>query len=141
MASNLLQNDGTVKPALDDDSGRRLIIIYSPDLNFCFSLSMLFQDRYNVMTTTSLSMLEDMVIQHTTDLLILDAVPSAKIIERLDRLKEASVPIIMLYVYSPKGTPFEPAIRCRVDAVFYKPFDIADVARRVDELLESSHSC
>ena len=37
---------------------KRTILIYSPDLNFCFSLSMLFQDRYSVVTTTNPGMLE-----------------------------------------------------------------------------------
>ena len=77
---------------------KKSILIYSPDLNFCFSLSMLFQDRFNVSTTTNLSMLETFVANYSADLVMIDAVPSARIIERLAGLREAGhqIPVIML---------------------------------------------
>lgn len=117
--------------------GKKTILIYSPDLNFCFSLSMLFQDRYNVITTTNIGMLEPFVQHYTADLVIIDAVPTQKMIDRLDGLKSAKkgLPIIMLYVFSAKGTGLDTAVRSHVDSVFYKPFDISVVARRIDELL------
>jgi response regulator RpfG family c-di-GMP phosphodiesterase len=66
-----------------------------------------------------------------------DAIPSEKMIERLDGLKKQNrkVPVIMLYVYSPKEAALDATIRSHVDSVIYKPFDIADMARRVAELL------
>lgn len=117
--------------------GKKTILIYSPDLNFCFSLSMLFQDRYTVITTTNIGMLEPFVQHYTADLVIIDAVPTQKMIDRLDGLKLAKkdLPIIMLYVFSAKGTGLDTAVRNHVDSVFYKPFDISVVAKRIDELL------
>jgi DNA-binding NtrC family response regulator len=119
------------------DRNKKTILIYSPDLNFCFSLSMLFQDRYNVVTTTNPGMLETFVGHYEADLVIVDAVPSEQMIERLGGLKEArkDLPIIMLYVYSPKSVNMDKAIRDRVDSVFYKPFDLGAVSKRIDELL------
>jgi DNA-binding NtrC family response regulator len=116
---------------------KRTVLIYSPDLNFCFSLSMLFQDRYNVVTTTNPGMLETFADHYAADLVIVDAIPSEKMIERLDGLKKQNrkVPVIMLYVYSPKEAALDATIRSHVDSVIYKPFDIADMARRVAELL------
>ena len=67
------------------DETKKTILIYSPDLNFCFSLSMLFQDRYNVITTTNPSMLETFVTHSAANLLIMDASPSEKMLERLGR--------------------------------------------------------
>jgi DNA-binding response OmpR family regulator len=120
------------------DQNKKTILLYSPDLNFCFSLSMLFQDRYNVVTTTNLGMLEKFVASYAADLVMIDAMPSESIVERLAGLKEVShnLPIIMLYVYSAKDVNLDQAIRTRVDSVFYKPFEINTVSRRIDDLLK-----
>jgi DNA-binding NtrC family response regulator len=113
------------------------ILIYSPDLNFCFSLSMLFQDRYAVVTTTHAGLLETFADHYAADLVIVDASPSEKMLERLGVLKsrKGSLPVLMLYVYSARETALDATARERVDSVLYKPFDAGDLARRVGELL------
>jgi DNA-binding response OmpR family regulator len=121
------------------DSGetKKTIILYSPDLNFCFSLSMLFQDRFNVITTTNLGMLDRLVADYSADLVLVDAVPSQKLIERVEGLRSvsATLPIILLYVYNSKETNLDRAIREHVDSVFYKPLEVAPISRRIEELL------
>jgi DNA-binding response OmpR family regulator len=119
------------------DEGKKTILIYSPDLNFCFSLSTLFQDRFNVVTTTNLGMVENFAGHYSADLVIVDAIPTEKIMDRLDGLKANNkhLPIIMLYVCSPKDVPLDRAIRSHVDAVFYKPLDLNAVSKRIEELL------
>ncbi|MBI4535378.1 MAG: response regulator transcription factor [Ignavibacteriae bacterium] len=119
------------------DESKKTILIYSPDLNFCFSLSMLFQDRYNVITTTNPGMLSKFVADYSADLVIVDAVPSEKMIERLSGLRGLNklLPIIMLYVYSAKDVYLDQKIRAQVDSVFYKPFDLGAVSKRIEELL------
>ena len=104
---------------------------------FCFSLSMLFQDRYNVITTTNIGMLDKLVADHSANLVMVDAVPSEKLIDRVDSLKglNKKLPIILLYVYSSKDVALDKAIRRHVDSVFYKPFEIAPVSRKIEELL------
>jgi response regulator RpfG family c-di-GMP phosphodiesterase len=121
----------------DMDEKKKTIIIYSPDLNFCFSLSMVFQDRYNVITTTNLGMLEKFVAIYSADLVIVDAVPSDKLIDRIDALKGSTgtLPVIVLYVYSGRDVALDRAIRSHVDSVFYKPFEISAISKRIDELL------
>lgn len=113
------------------------ILIYSPDLNFCFSLSMLFQDRYAVVTTTHAGLLETFADHYAADLVIVDASPSEKMLERLSVLKsrKGSLPVLMLYVYSARETALDATARERADSVLYKPFDAGDLARRVGELL------
>ncbi|MEK7251558.1 MAG: hypothetical protein AAB209_14170, partial [Bacteroidota bacterium] len=103
------------------DENKKTVLIYSPDLNFCFSLSMLFQDRYNVITTTSSSMLEELVRNYAASLLIVDASPTEKLLGLLHHVKELNkqLPIIMLYVYSPKEAHLDRAARSEVDSVFY----------------------
>ncbi len=121
----------------EDETKRKSILIYSPDLNFCFSLSMLFQDRYTVSTTTNLSMLETFVANYSVDLIIIDAVPSSRILERLNALRglRCRLPIIMLYVYNAKDVQLDQKIREHVDSVFYKPFEVEAVSKRIAELL------
>ena len=129
------------KAGRPDEAGRRwtkkTILIYSPDLNLCFSLSMLFQDRYNVITTTNLAMIVTFGANYSADLVIVDAVPSEKVIERLGGLKDLKhqLPVIMLYVYNSRDVGLDKIVRDRVDSVFYKPFDIAAVSKRIEELL------
>ncbi|MBX2990198.1 MAG: hypothetical protein KF749_03410 [Bacteroidetes bacterium] len=119
------------------DEKKKTILIYSPDLNFCFSLSMLFQDRYNVITTTSSSMLEELVTHYAASLLIVDASPTEKLIRLLHHVKELNtdLPIIMVYVYSPKDSGLDAIARNEVDSVFYKPFDLSAMSKRINELL------
>ena len=125
--------------ATEEDGAKKTILIYSPDLNFCFSLSMLFQNRYNVSTTTNLGMLETFLANYSADLVLIDAFPSGKIIQTLEGLKELKrhLPIIMLYVYNSKEVGMDKAIRGHVDSVFYKPFDIGAVSKRIEELLKN----
>jgi DNA-binding response OmpR family regulator len=120
---------------------KKTIVLYSPDLNFCFSLSMLFQDRFNVITTTNLGMLDRLVADYSADLVVVDAVPSQKLIDRMEGLRSLSpgLPIILLYVYNSKETNLDRAIREHVDSVFYKPLEVAPISRRIEELL-TSHS-
>jgi hypothetical protein len=121
------------------DGNKKTIIIYSPDLNFCFSLSMVFQDRYNVVTTTSMGMLEKFVAIYSADLVIVDAVPSDALIGRIDALKGSTgkLPVIILYVYNSRDVALDKAVRGHVESVFYKPFEISAISKRIDELLAS----
>ncbi|MDH3251317.1 MAG: response regulator [Ignavibacteria bacterium] len=119
------------------DDTKKTIFIYSPDLHFCFSLSMLFEDRYNVVTTTNAGMLESCVGRYEADLVLVDASPSETLITQFAKLKalDKEIPIILLYVYSQKSVNMDKAIRTHVDSVFYKPFEIEAVSKRITELL------
>jgi DNA-binding NtrC family response regulator len=119
------------------DEGKKTILIYSPDLNFCFSLSMLFQNRYNVVTMTDASLLERFVETYGANLVIVDAAPTERMLERLRKVKTGnpSVPIIMLYVFSPRDAHLDRVARQQVDSVFYKPFDLPAMSKLINELL------
>ncbi len=125
------------KASAGTEDGKKIIVIYSPDLNFCFSLSIFFQDRFTVITTTNLGMLETSVRNYSAHLVILDAAPSESILERISSLKsiDPTLPIIMLYVYSTRDMNLDRIIRDRVDSVFYKPFEVAAISGRIEELL------
>ncbi len=125
------------KASAGTEDGKKTIVIYSPDLNFCFSLSIFFQDRFTVITTTNLGMLETSVKNYSAHLVLLDAAPSESFLERIGNLKsiDPTLPIIMLYVYSTRDMKLDRIIRDRVDSVFYKPFEVAAISGRIEELL------
>jgi DNA-binding response OmpR family regulator len=116
---------------------KKTILIFSADLSFSLNLTTFFQDRYDVITTTDSEVLGIVALHTRIDLVIIDADPSSRIIERIQRLRESGMqlPVMMLYVYGPRGQEMDAAIRRHVNAVLYKPFDVRDVARRVEELM------
>jgi len=116
---------------------KKTILIYSPDLNFSFSLSTVFQDRYTVVTTTDPGLLQTFVKHHATDLIIVDAEPSTSMVTHIRRLKRQNVqtPILMLYVYTPKEVEMDGTVRRYVDGVLYKPFDVDTITERVQQLM------
>ncbi|MEW6509622.1 MAG: hypothetical protein AB1428_01545 [Bacteroidota bacterium] len=138
---NSQEDQGKGGNAVPHDNGhggeQKTILIFSPDLNLCFSLSMLFQDRYHVVTTTNLAQVEPLAGEHRVDLIIVDAVPSQRLMEKFDelRIRHGAVPVILLYVYTGRDAALERTIRSHVDSVFYKPVEIAAVSRRIEELL------
>lgn len=121
------------------DEGKKTILLYSPDLNFCFSLSVLFQDRFNVITTTNLGLMDKLQGTYAADLVIIDAIPSDGLLERLERLKQQrpTLPIFVLYVYNARDAQLDRDIRALIDSVFYKPIELETVTERIETLLKS----
>jgi DNA-binding NarL/FixJ family response regulator len=116
---------------------RKSILIFSPDLNLCFSFSVLFQDRYHVVTTTNIATFEKLATCVGADLAIVDEIPSECLLKSLDTLGRGvpKIPVIMLYVYNKRDVTLDRAIRNRVDSVFYKPVEVSIVSKRIDEIL------
>lgn len=138
MNMGTVQDNSDVRVAEQQGSeGRKTILIVSPDPNFCLSLSMLFGDRYRVLTASSLSVLQEGMEARRIDLILVDEGPSRKMVERIDAFRRLNptLPIIILYVYSPKDVDLDSDLRKTADSVFYKPFEIGTVSKRVDDLL------
>lgn len=114
------------------------ILFYSPDLNLCASLLMFFNDKYTVTTTTDLSTLESILKTQCFDLLIIDAEPSEQVDALCRKIHEDDfrhLPIILTYVYTIKYKDREAALRQYIEAIFYKPIDLFEVAQKVDRLM------
>lgn len=138
MNMGTVQDNSDVRVAEQHGSeGRKTILIVSPDPNFCLSLSMLFGDRYRVLTASSLSVLQEGMEARRIDLILVDEGPSRRMVERIDAFRHLNptLPIIILYVYSPKDVDLDSDLRKTADSVFYKPFEIGTVSKRVDDLL------
>ncbi len=116
---------------------RKTILIYSPDLNFSFSLSMVFQDRYHVVTTSNSAMIDSFASTYAPDIAIIDAVPSEAIVRQIDLLKKLRpcITVIMTYVYDSRNVKLDSDVRGHVDAILYKPFEAESVLSEVQKLL------
>ncbi len=121
----------------NEESKVKTIVIFSRALDFCYSLLMLFQDRFQVTMTTDEELLDNLVCRTHVDLVIVDASPSHRMQEYIRLIKRVrpNLPIILLYVYRSENQRLEQIIKEYVDAVFYKPIDIAEVTKRVNELV------
>lgn len=112
------------------------IIFYSPDFTFNLSLLMYLQSNYNITTTTNIEDLKAISSSFSCDLIILDTQPSINIETLCKELKEFNpkTPIILLYVFDNKLKFLDENIRKYVNSVFYKPFDLDSVTRKLSTL-------
>jgi DNA-binding response OmpR family regulator len=113
-----------------------MLLMFSPDPNLCMSFAMLYQDCYRVVTTTEIGKLESLSCKHSADILVVDGEPSPELLTTLERMKHVrpDLPIILLYVFDPRSGAMDQLLRSYVDTVFYKPFEIQSVSRRIDEI-------
>jgi DNA-binding response OmpR family regulator len=119
--------------------GQKTILVFSRDLNFCFSLADLFRDRYHVVTTTNIASLCMIADCFRPALAIVDELPSDCLLKTLQTINDgpSRIPVILLYVYSERDLALDRAFRASVEEVFYKPVEMALVSKRIDELLLS----
>lgn len=137
MDSNRKAVTGGESKANGDKGKMKSIVLYSSDVDFCISFMLLFQDRYNVTTTSDVEMLTLAVEQHHPDLVIADAVPNERMAHRFDQIKHEHphLPIILFYVSRLENLALKENIVKYVDAMFSKPIDISEVTKRINELV------
>ena len=127
-----------VKNRSNGDEAKKRILIYSKDPDFCISLALLFQEEYDVSSTTLLSEARDKIDSRQADLLVADSSNSLQdIYKHLEDIKrhEPSFPVVLLYVYRFENKDLEENLRRYVNALFYKPIDIAQLSKSVHSLL------
>jgi DNA-binding NtrC family response regulator len=116
----------------------RNILFFSPDLNFCASLLMFFNEKYTVTTTTSLETFENILQNSNFDLLVIDSEPTPKVNSLCKKISnvEKHIPVFLTYVYTIKYKETEHELKKIVDAIFYKPIDLAEVSQKIDFFLK-----
>jgi DNA-binding NtrC family response regulator len=129
--------------AAEDTSGStimRTIVMYSPDVDLCMSLTLYFQDRYIVVTTTDGNTLPSLIETHVPSLVIVDALPTSWLLQLFDVWKEhhPEMRVMLFRVWRYEDRKREAAIHKSIDYVVYKPIDIDFVAHIVHELFEVS---
>jgi hypothetical protein len=117
------------------------IAFYSPDIELCANLRLLFQDEYTLYTTTDPEMLLFIVNLLNPNIMIADAPFTDKMAQRFDDMKRGhpEMRILLFNVshgHAIAGGTFIPNSRKDlIDAVIYKPVDIAELKTRIQELL------
>ena len=113
------------------------IVLYSPDMDFCFSLRLLLQDRYNMVTITDHRMLLMTVRDFKADLVIVDSVLTDKMVSRFEAMKRENpqVRILLFYVSRFDDKRVHDFIRQSVDEAFSKPIDLTEVTESIHELM------
>ncbi len=116
---------------------KKTILLYSPDMDFCLSLSMLLQDRFNIVTTTDDDMLYDLAQSLQPVLLIADAIPTFRLRYRFEQLKEElpGLRIVMFYVSRVNTRAIQHEIRRFVDAAYSKPVDIEELTKCIHTMV------
>jgi response regulator RpfG family c-di-GMP phosphodiesterase len=123
-----------------DAPEKKTLLMYSPDASLCMCFSMLYQDNYNVVTTTDIVRLGRLTRSHPPDVLVVDAEPSEELLSQLQAAKRirCDLPILLFYVFDSREGSMDERVRSHVDTVFYKPFDIQNVSRRLEEIFHRS---
>jgi DNA-binding response OmpR family regulator len=129
------------EPRPGSASGReeqQAIVLYSPDMDYCMSLRLLFQDRYTMITTTDVNMLVTIVNAFQPDLVIIDALPTQRMRQRVELMKRNNADMRVMFFYTQRFSDHEvhEFVRNSVDAVFSKPVDLVEITERIRELIE-----
>jgi DNA-binding response OmpR family regulator len=115
----------------------KTIVMYSPDVDLCMSLTLYFQDKFVVVTTTDGNTLPALVETYHPGLVIADALPTRWILRLFDEWKEKhpETRVMLFRVWRYEDRKREAAIHKSIDFVLYKPIDIDFVAQIVNGLL------
>ncbi len=102
---------------------------------------MLFQERYNVVTTTEPEIMMMMVKSFKPDLVIVDALPTERMRFRFSEMRKIHphVHIMIFYASFFDNPRLHEFIRQSVDAAFSKPIDLAEVTKRINDFAVSAH--
>ncbi|MBK7378596.1 MAG: hypothetical protein IPJ03_06270 [Ignavibacteriales bacterium] len=115
------------------------ILFHSVDFSLCYSFLMLLEDKFRVTTSTNLDKISKIADSCKFEALIIDAEPNKKVQNIILHIKKNSpaLPIIMTYVFNPKLKDSENNLRNMISAVFYKPYDLNEVANKLNSIVES----
>jgi len=118
------------------------VLFYSPDFNFCYSLLMYLQDKYNVTSSTDLSVLESLSENSDFDLLIIDAEPDLKIEQLCSDIKNShsDLKIILTYVYDEKMNSVENRVKKYISGVLYKPFNLTEFSKFLPGIVSDTNT-
>lgn len=114
------------------------ILIFSADTDFCRSLTLLFQSKYHVISTTILEELEVLIRKERIDLLLADSNKSdERVYILIQNLKDIYINllIVLVDVYKSFGTETKENIHTYVDEILFKPVDANQMLNIINELL------
>jgi len=125
------------KDASEKGPGGRILIV-SVDRALRSSLSLYFEREYEVNAVSTCEEASEALERQPIDLLLLDVGLFDEGVEALVKSVRAAprkVAVVLMYVYRESLRGWETRIRCNVDAIYYKPVDVAQLAERIREIL------
>ena len=117
---------------------KRKILVFSPDRDLAQSLSMLFENHFEITCETSMGNLGKHITSVAPDLLIVDLHTFSSDVMLELSIVEAScvkVPIVILRAYNRLRSDVEEMVQRTAKVVFYKPFNAEEVVRSIHSLL------
>ncbi len=136
MSETRLQNLNRINPKISSKvDEKRTLILFSPDMDFSASFSMLFQDKFKVITTTDAGILTSIIKLIKPQLLIIDAIPSASMKEWIQIYKKENpqMKIVLFYVSWYNQSDTDKKWVELVDATFCPPIDLNEVNKRINQ--------
>ena len=98
---------------------------------------MFLQDKYNITTTTDMEVVKNVSTISDIDLVLMDTEPSPEVEDLCEtiRSKNTKLPIILTYVYKKQFSESDIKIRKTVNSIFYKPYDLNEIAVKMSSLM------
>ena len=118
------------------------ILLYSKDFSFSTNMMMYLQNDFSVKSTTSMDVLKSLTGCSPVDLILIDTDPDNSLQEFLKEIRgiKPDVPVILTYVFKQKIKEVDSSLRKYVNSVFYKPYDLNEVTKKLAHLTLSSQS-
>jgi DNA-binding NtrC family response regulator len=121
---------------------KKKILVFSPDRDLAQSLSMLFEDHFEITCETSTGNLGKRISSFVPSLLIVDLHTfSSDVMLELSIVEASSVkvPIVILRAYNRLRSDVEEMVQRTAQVIFYKPFNAEEVVRSIHKILNIDH--
>jgi DNA-binding NtrC family response regulator len=117
---------------------RKKIFVFSPDRDLAQSLSMLFENHFEISVETSMGSLSGQIAAVGPDLVIVDLHTfSSDVMLELNIVESccSKMPVVILRAYNRLRSDVEEMVQRAAKVVFYKPFNAEEVVRSIHALL------
>lgn len=117
---------------------KRKILVFSPDRDLAKSLSLLFENHFDITCETSTGNLGKLIAAASPDLLIVDLHTfSSDVMLELSIVEAncARVPVVILRAYNRLRADVEEMVQRTAKVVFYKPFNAEEVVQSIHRLM------
>jgi DNA-binding NtrC family response regulator len=137
--THLIDNPRTEPQVSIQMSTKKRILVFSPDRDLAQSLSMLFENHFEITCETSMGNLGKRIASVAPALLIVDLHTfSSDVMLELNIVESScmKIPIVILRAYNRLRSDVEEMVQRTAQVVFYKPFDAEEVVRSIHSLMK-----
>jgi DNA-binding NtrC family response regulator len=135
----LTEKSSSESQVLTQVNKKKRILVFSPDRDLAQSLSMLFENHFEILCETSMGNLGKRIASFAPALLIVDLHTfSSDVMLELSIVETncAKVPVVILRAYNRLRSDVEEMVQRTAQLIFYKPFNAEEVVRSIHNLLK-----